>query len=876
MYINLGTIKLNYISQDLNDFMILAEIPNTKMSYESPCLVRSIDELNIWFGKDFEDYDYLAELINKDTTLYLYRPTIVDKTIDYIDYENWEEKEENILPNVEFLPSTGKDKVKYKIVDEDTYYIWYDNSWTDVRLLPQNMIGLSSISKNNRDTLLITNTDFNNFEYCYPEYREGESSLGIYSHERYKNIDDNIVFDYNSNKTLAYKIIGNKFSSGYLIINNLNLETLNRVVMYSPSIYTLDSTARKIKDLVMDSKVYKELPVITEENINDYLQRIIYLDDISDSGFYVLVKPDNTNEFKWVNKDLVLSDSDFDIIYGLGNTLSDIKNMYKRCGFNLLNDENIVYSNNPIDISHKYTYKNLSILPDFRTTQNILTQIALDNNASSVEFWSKTIGRDRDIYDDDSKIKVKIEASGDNGIYMITISRYDYSEVYEGTLFPKEGEDRLDRVISKNSKLVYCNFLGLKNKISQGKYTFEKSSKLYRTDDFEIELKSGVTNISLEIIKEGTEYNHTILISDSNGSLLESWNGDIFTKRVEDQLDSIISAESNYIKSLKFLGREIRATGKEYTLEGAVLENYNEESYWESMRKMFDFNESTVYPDYFLVPEIKYYNDIFGWNQYITNYQKFLDYSKDIGCQFLIQNNRTYEVSDLPKNPVKGAIYKKENKCFVYLDDNWKEMNLDQELVLSGADYIYNYKTDKENRLLYFYKPISVYKKDRPGYYIYLQGLLDNIFSVSRKNVLYESPVLDIYVKEDIEDVLWKYKSNYLVCNNQEYFYKRYMEGDRYLTTGWLRFVIGKINRELQKNKWTFLGNKNPGQIRKELEAMFDHIKWSFSIVDYIRITNFDLDLINNKLNMTLETGVNDLVDSNLSLDITINYKTTD
>ena len=78
------------------------------------------------------------------------------------------------------------------------------------------------------------------------------------------------------------------------------------------------------------------------------------------------------------------------------------------------------------------------------------------------------------------------------------------------------------------------------------------------------------------------------------------------------------------------------------------------------------------------------------------------------------------------------------------------------------------------------------------------------------------------------------------------------------------------------KNKWTFLGNKNPGQIRKSLETMFDRITNTFSIINYIRITDFDIDLINSKLNMTIETGVNDLVDNNLSLDITINYKTTD
>ena len=102
MYIKLGAINLQYY-QDTSDWVILGEILDSGMSYEKPILVRTTDELDIWFGKDFKDYSYMQELINMGVVLYLYKP-ISDQTSgddSYIDLSKYIENKDIWLRDVE-------------------------------------------------------------------------------------------------------------------------------------------------------------------------------------------------------------------------------------------------------------------------------------------------------------------------------------------------------------------------------------------------------------------------------------------------------------------------------------------------------------------------------------------------------------------------------------------------------------------------------------------------------------------------------------------------------------------------------------------------------------------------------------------------------
>jgi hypothetical protein len=122
--------------------------------------------------------------------------------------------------------------------------------------------------------------------------------------------------------------------------------------------------------------------------------------------------------------------------------------------------------------------------------------------------------------------------------------------------------------------------------------------------------------------------------------------------------------------------------------------------------------------------------------------------------------------------------------------------------------------------------------------------------------------------KEDLE----KHKCNYLIDNGHMYYYKCFFDGEGYYTTGWMRFVLGKVTRELEKNKWEYLGKRMVGQMKDSLETILGNITKTFSIVREITITDFNVDIQNNKLELTIYTEISDLVKSNITVDIVINY----
>ena len=216
MYIKLGTLNLQYY-QDTNDWMIMAEVIDSSLSFEDPVLVRTTDELDIWFGRGFSDYNYLSELIQMGVVLYLYKPTKTQTTgglDDYIDLSRYKENEGIWLRDVELdwisevitdpeawkfeytdglivgfkvNQETGKitslttnvegrefctlERVRdelpvqiaeiyntnpsFHVYDSEDLWIYYEDDILDTSLLPQN-INQTSTSLDNRDTLVLT------------------------------------------------------------------------------------------------------------------------------------------------------------------------------------------------------------------------------------------------------------------------------------------------------------------------------------------------------------------------------------------------------------------------------------------------------------------------------------------------------------------------------------------------------------------------------------------------------------------------------------------------------------------------------------------------------------------------------------------------
>lgn len=748
MYLNLGKVKKKYEAESIDDFMIFSEIPNSQLSYEKPILVRTIDELNVWFGKDFDDRDYLEELINNDATLYLYKP-IKNQSFIVKDYINLDDYliDDGIYAYSGSLPAVGNPNYKYWVgfprdeelpegVEEGCWYIYINDSWYSEKNLPQNIDNQSG-SLNNRDTLLITKpNEEEKINYSHPEFRIDETELGVYSRDYNLNWDNRILdIDLsNDDKSLALNLIYEN--------EDQNLSSGDFVIIIS-------------------------MINILEMGINRGDRCLFFCNNFPSNDDY----PNLGNYYdKSMNNNRI-------------NTLSDLKQAYSSLGYEV--SENLIYSSYPFSISYLNLYQltNIVLESSFDDTNNIITKYIDDKNLRCAEFWSRTIGRDSDLNNDESSITLNIEHISDS-IYRITVSRYNYEEVFEGPIKTTElGEERLDYIINKESKLIYCTFV-------------------------------------------------------------------------------------NILEGLK--------TGK-FILSRAKLEEQNEDMYWKSLEVMFDLDKDNVFPDYFLVPDKLKYIKQFKNNDtnYCKDYIKLLNYAITYNFQVLIENNiyTVKDVNEFPDNYEKYVIYKKtvEEESYYKLEGKSLSIQEAENIIEHGGDFIYNYLDDKENRLIYFYKPVIINRYKRPGYYLYLYGLLRNIYAIDEKYVLYYPPNYYPYEDNEREELLKEYKCNYLTCNNHSYYYKEYFSGDKPISSAWMRFVVGKVAREFYKHKWDLL-KKFEGETQNNINYILNRVKNSFSLIKYISLDDFSLDLLNNRLKIIVSVYMSDLVSSNMTIDITLNF----
>jgi hypothetical protein len=782
MYIKLGTINLHYY-QDTSDWIILGEILDSGMSYEKPILVRTTEELDIWFGKDFKDYSYMQELINMGVALYLYKP-ISNQTSgndSYIDLDKYTENNniwlrdvetgwvgrvvespeqykfrynngieikevglkknssgslsitedvdgrtlcteetarEELLTPINQISKIYESPIKFHVFNSEDFWIYKDGEIIDTELLPQN-INLTSISGNNRDTLVVSKPE-DTINYTYLDYNEESGEFGIF-HD--KTLIDSLE---SLDPRYIVEIDTEKVATGYQTlmfqIEGEQLEDGDYFVIPNAN-HGTDQSQWKLLYTNLE-----KVPIAITLMFGDRMR----------------IKVNNFN----------------DLLSKLTNDLG-----YARV------DNNKFYSRSIIPVTNFYRSGNIKLIPETKITEAILSKYM----TPGMEFASKTIGRSSEFEDD--LIKVVIEKPGDN--YRVTIFRYSYSETFEGLLKNTLGEQRLDNLISEQSKLIRCNFYG-------------------------------------EELRTGT-----------------------------------------------------------YFLRGATSEETSPEMYKYSLKRMLSTEYTVpVYPDYFLIPDkYKYTSDIIN----DSPFQMFLDYSTEVGSQFLIENESVDElfnivkVDVLPTNRKEGTYYKVGD---IYYD--WQGNIVTDpffiNVVSNGGDFIYNLTTDKENKLIYFFKSMTYKYAERPGYYAYLRGVLLNEFSISVKDILYENPTTDAFLVDDIENVLKRYKSNYLVCDNQTYFYKDYQDGDNYITTGWTRFIAGKVFRELQKNSGDILGQQLLGVIRSKIIELISSISNGFSIVRDIGITEFEPTDNGQSLKVSLATVMNDQVKSDVNLDITVNY----
>lgn len=748
MYLRLGNSLIKYNIKAREDFMVIAQIVNSTMGFESPVLVHSEDELTIWFGDNFEGRDWLVELLNSssDLSLLLSSPiSTIQQEIegsDYINYtsfpviNSWEEFWESVK-DIDDYKYISKDKINIFLGDIDIFpdplnlsleaietyeklygslgpdareekrkefesefkqslenklfkltlnpaegtfedYIWTGEFYTATSFLPQNINPEGSESFLRRDTLQLgwQGEDKINKCWSYPKFKDIQEEVSLLSSETidWGKIDESKI--------------------------DQELDTLAFNITW-PQNFSIDpENPEDIKYFIIGDTIYYCVENLDTETTPPIVN--------GDKGrYYYSKKVPITN-------------------------LEEFKTGLKEDGWFIEEDLIYRYSQVPITYFYKWNNENLSLESNFEKTQEILTS----GFSPIITFWSKTLGRPKPEEWEEDNIHIHIEKVPDSeDLWRATISRYDFIEVFEGSLSPSPS--RLDHIIDKNSKLVHA-----------------------RIPD---ELAT-----SLDKLPEG---NYQL----RGGKILERSNN--------------LREDMNYTMS------------------------------WMLMREWFI--------DYFLIPDPSEFMDE---NNHEDIYKNWLLYSTYYSFQYLIQNNQE---------------------------------NID-----------WNYTKDQDNRLVWFWGDMIVFREQRPGYYLFLLGSIQNIYSMTAQKIIYNCPNPYPYEQENnnLENLLKEHKSNYLVCNNQIYYYKEYQNGYPYNSTIWMRFVMGKINRELKKRMEIYLGSHSVGEILSAVNGILSTIEKRFDIIRSINVQYSNIDWNEQRAIFILNTSISDLKENNMTLDVNINY----
>ena len=795
MYIELGSTKINYKKSTGSNFIILSQVVNSALSYEKPVIVNNIQDFDIWFGRDFSDRDYLIELLSMGISLYLYKPISteinnlgIENYINLSEYSRFEEE----ITYFELSSANFKkeEKIIYPVITDNSKedYIWFGNELLQVSDLPQNLIYNNSNSLSNRDTLAIFETEDKEYIYLSPTY----------------------ITNLSNNEFGSFRKIEDKGIN----IDNLDYKNLSK--NKQTCVYNISIDEYKLFETIDDELNYLV--------VDDKLYGFCSGDEFTGSVGEVWKKI--SSKFREEKIEIVKIDD---------NLESPVISILNCFGNTIEKTENTIILNKVENVKYFYNISGFSLEPDFNYTNEIVYSKLISNNnyKNKINFISKTIGTGGI----DGNIEVKIEKPTSD-IYRIIISRFGYTEIFEGKLIGNKDNTSLEELVNTESKLVYCEIIDRKD-LPIGDWT----------------LRGGYT----EII---------------NGKM--------------------------YVKSLESLSNP----------------------------------PEPIYFDYFLIPDIDRFpkdKDITG--NYYSIYTDLIQLSKNLGCQILIQNNLgnittadfkinnkfiskyTVDIKDELHNvgeeytivttelgiyndsfstSEKNLIISDKNSDafifqnnlkligpYIYLDD------VDKNHLVKHGNYQYNYIDDDENRLIYFYGSIYIYGNERPGYYLYLMNLLLNTsYSATSDKITYNTPVQEYYTSlfnKDVKNELTKsqliivkeldrMKCNYLLSNNHIYYYEKYQNGNSYTTTGWMRFCIEKIKRELIKNKWLILDNRDYSNIEKSIKQILDRIKNNFSIIKDISLADLEISYIDKKIDIKIDSTVSDLVNNDIRIDVTLNY----
>lgn len=429
-YLVLDRTKINYISpKTTRGGIILSQVVESEMGPETPVLVSSTSELDIYFGRSFEEREYYEELLSGDVTLLLttpFKPENIElPVINTSEYKVvstvLSEGIEVSLQYSDQLPEVGEKETKYYVSSEDEYYI-YEGEWIKVSEVPTE---ITPGATSNRDTLRLVSKGWgedNGVTWCWPKYSTRDWTPE-YSEILSKETTESLLGSLKDRKPSdPEKYIG----------------------------FTLDFSGVKG---VIEGEFYLVIPTPSDRNLQFYFG--------SPLGPDVLM----SKNIKVEGQDL--GDQINFIIKELGDTgwictpADDSKLVWD------------IYNKDLFTDLEFYNIPGLKFYGNAIKTHNILSILSEDHKR--LEFFSKTLGKG----DEDIKVEIS-EVKGKTEWYRVVISRYDVQEIYEGPLYLEVDEETniftsIEKTINRNSSLVsvrvYDSFVS-----SSVKHRYSKSN----------------------------------------------------------------------------------------------------------------------------------------------------------------------------------------------------------------------------------------------------------------------------------------------------------------------------------------------------------------------------------------------------------------
>ena len=785
-YIVLNNTAINREKEVVNRFILASCVIDSPVSPETPKHITSIEDLDLYFEKDFTDRDYFVELIEKNVGLLLYKPVTPEiiKPEIYYDYENYEiDGLDGGYIEESDLPIIGKEGVLYVSRNEHVGpWIWVDGLYFEVKNLPQN-IETKTCSINIRDSLRIMKYGtLENFEYnyCYPKYSDDNKYKIEINLPEKLNTSDYFSGRSSFSYTLKFKKNINFNSNnkkGYYIGFTVGLETyliwLSNGKQYDPmgSDYIERGNKFEIRYIDHITEEEKETKKVIEE----------ILEKFTDQGYKILEERETEKYFI------------YEVII---DTLSPSINLYDIPGFS-------------IEINNQITNQ---ILSDHT------------KNKRRIEFYSKTIGNAKE------KVKIKIsQVKRKSGFYTIEISKYDYVEVFTGSLFPvlsskNVNEEMIDSIINRESKIVSC----VLNR-------YREDGSQYKLEDKDSSLYLGEWTLGGA---EEEEYTH-LYYQESLERL----------KRVPDFKEDflLIPNIDNF--------RTYFPVSHQYYPEYEILYEYAKDKNCQVLIDNLD--TGYIIKDVTELP--------------------------DINISFEIDEDKRF----IPKTIYRHVYYNRHNEKLTYghykYDLHKKEMvdvSTDREICNKYMNnFIYNYTFDDDNYLVYFYKKIQLpNKKEVPGFYVFLDNIITGAFETRKTKILYEPPVQERFLIENTEEsdlrkLLEKSKSNFLSYNNHYYYYDQLFNGDNDKHLSIItRYILGKIKRSLEVKKWSVLNKQTISDKTEEIIWILRSIALRYSsIIKVINLVNINVSYEKRTMSFTVQVSYTELVNKDIYLNITIN-----